>query len=267
MRPEAYNPPMQGLARRTGRHALSQARYGSELYRHFVQLVVALSDRRRSPLLRGAILRQVYFTAVQALPVVGALALVIGGVTIVQTLSFVAGGGRFVGTLMDRVIVQQLAPIITAFLVIGRSGSAITVELGNMCVRGELELLEALGIDPLRYLAVPRLIGVTLAMVCLCVWFAFLAMAGGVVVSSLAVRVPLAAIGDSMTLTGLGFGLFKSGFFGLAISTISTYQGMAVPRSVNAVPVAAQQAVVHSVVAVVLIDAVSTLLYLSRLAA
>jgi phospholipid/cholesterol/gamma-HCH transport system permease protein len=247
-----------------GTRAVGMGRYISELVVFFSKTLATSLKRNTAgaDVIRSVTLRQVYYTAVQAVPVVSLLAVVFGAVIIFQTLSFFSAGASVVGTLLDNVVIRELGPLFTAFIVIGRSGSAITVELGNLKTDGELELLQGLGIDPYRYIVIPRMIGVTIGVICLCILFDLVAMLGGYAFARLTLQIPGAAfvflIAQEITVLGVFSGLLKSAVFGLLISTVSCYHGLRVSDAVTSVPPATQQSVVYSLVLCVLANIVIT---------
>jgi phospholipid/cholesterol/gamma-HCH transport system permease protein len=115
------------------------------------------------------IFTQIWNAGVRLLPMIsfigGALGLVIVGQT-VALLSRV-GAQRYIGTVMVTVIVRELGPLVTALIVLARAGTANVVELGTMRALGEVEALESLGIDPIHYLVMPRVIGLATSVFCL----------------------------------------------------------------------------------------------------
>jgi len=235
--------------------------YVRALFRHLLDTVACIGRPGGEGLVRRTTMYQLYFTGVDAIFVVASLALVIGAVIIVEALSLLTGIGNedYLGTVMELVVVRELGPVMTALIVIGRSGSSITVELGNMRVGREVALLESLGIDLQRYLVLPRMVGVTIAIFCLCVVFDVVAVLGGYAVARMvAIDTPLLTfleiVASHLTLTDLLISVVKTLLFGLVIATVSTYQGMAVHSVVTEVPQATRRSVVHSLVLVVLVD-------------
>src|SRR5207253_1941163 len=172
----------------------------------------------------GVITRQILFTGVDALPVVGAIALMLGLIIIIQagtTLPQV-GAGAFLAKIIELTVVRELGPLLTAFIVIWRSGTAISTELGNMRVAKEITALEAMGISPIRFLVMPRLVGAVVAMVCLTVYFDMTAIVGGFLMAKLKLTIPLAVyideIGASLSFADLLITVIKSVLFGFAVA-------------------------------------------------
>jgi len=211
--------------------------------------------------------KQVLFTGVNALPVVALVALAIGGISIVQSLTYLPrfGGESLVGKILVTVIIRELGPLLTGFIVIGRSGTAITTEIGNMIVSHEVEALKAMGIDPVRYLVIPRVFGVTASLVSLNVYFDILAIIGGFLVSKLvlitSLEVFLRNILASMVLSDVTISLLKGFTFGILISLICTYNGFSVKLSSTEVPQMTTRSVVNSITSLFIADGIITFIY------
>ncbi len=129
----------------------------------------------------GVVSAQIYFTGWQALPLISVLALSSGSVVIIQAstqLSFL-GGSDMIGDLLILIVLREVAPLLTALIVIARSGTAVASEIGTMKVNNEIEALEAMGINPLSYIVFPRLLGGVISVVCLAFYFTLIAFFGG----------------------------------------------------------------------------------------
>lgn len=213
------------------------------------------------------VFKQILFTGVQALPVISLVSLAIGAIAIIQSLTILPrfGGASFIGSILVTVIVRELGPMLTAFIVIGRSGTAITTEIGNMMVSHEIEALESMGIDPIRYIVIPRLLGVTASMVALNVYFALFSIIGGFLVSKLVLVTSFSIftdrILDTMLASDIVMSLSKGVIFGILVSLICTFQGFLVRGSSTEVPQMTTRAVVNAITALVLADGVITFIY------
>jgi phospholipid/cholesterol/gamma-HCH transport system permease protein len=215
----------------------------------------------------SVLFKQVFFTGVQALPVIALVALALGAISIIQSLTQLPkfGGETFLGKILITVIVRELGPILTGFIVIGRSGTAITTEIGNMVVQHEIEALEAMGIDPVRYLVIPRVFGVTASLVALNIYFDIFALVGGFLVSKTVLltsfTIFLREIVSSMVVTDIAVSLFKGFIFGILVSIICTFRGFSVKLSSTEVPQMASKAVVGSITALFIADGIITFIY------
>ena len=128
-------------------------------------------------LVRRITLEQIYFTAVQTLPVIILFAILIGSMIILQFSKFT--GQTPLGNIIALLLIRDLGPTLTALLIILRSATAVTVEISYMNVFNEMDALEMSGLDPLWVVCVPRLVGITSAILCLFIVFDITAILGG----------------------------------------------------------------------------------------
>jgi phospholipid/cholesterol/gamma-HCH transport system permease protein len=207
---------------------------------------------------------QIYFTGVEALGIAALMALVIGAAINLIGSSLLAefGQGKLMYTILIVVIVRELGPLLTAFIVIARSGTAIATELGSMAVGHEIEAYVAVGVNPLSYLAAPRMLGVVASMMILDTYFAIFGLLGSFAVVQLVHPIYLSEyfhnLFASLMPGDLISGLLKSLVFGTIISVVSLYRGFSVERSVTEVPTAGIKAVGSSFMLCILADAVMT---------
>jgi phospholipid/cholesterol/gamma-HCH transport system permease protein len=213
------------------------------------------------------VLRQIMFTGYEALGLISFIALAIGGLIILEGSYILGnfGGNQLIYILLVTVVVRELSSIFTALIVIARSGTAIATELGNMVVHHEIDALVAIGISPISYLVVSRLMGVVIATFTLTIYFNLSAIIGGWLFSTIFYPV------NFMDFFGEFIGylqprdliicIIKSIIFGLAIALNSCYQGLRVRNATTEVPQKTIQAVVKSIVAVIFFDIVITALF------
>jgi phospholipid/cholesterol/gamma-HCH transport system permease protein len=220
--------------------------------------------------IRPLIRREVHRAGVRLLPMFLFMAAALGLVVIGQTVSWlqVVGAINFLGTIMVVVVVRELGPLVAALLVLARVGTANVIELGTARAVGEVEALEALGIDPVHYLVVPRVIGMALGVFALTVYLILGALFSGYLWAFLQ-GVPLRP-GDYMrqlagALSGLDFALLavKTLAFGFIIALVTCYHGLAQPLRLEEVSGATVAAVAQSIIACVLIDALFIIIYLA----
>ncbi len=208
---------------------------------------------------------QILFTGVEALSVVSLIALSIGAVIIVEGGTILPRFGQtsLVYSILIVVITRELGPILTAFIITARSGTAIATELGNMVVSHEVEAYVSVGISPISYLVVPRVLGVTISMMALTIYFNFFGLFGSYLVSQLVKPVPVleyfSALLRALQLRDLVSMLVKSVVFGVIVSVVATFQGFKVSSSVTEIPRAAIKAVGQGFVLCFLADALITL--------
>jgi len=239
----------------------------------FDMLVQAVRDtfltlrQGRGPVL-SVCLRQVYFTGLEAIRIILMTSLIIGTVVISQIVSIAGSGSEYLsGRVMVWVVVRELAPLLTAIIVIARSGTAIAAELSQMKIGGEIEFIEALGIPTSHYLIMPRIWGVTTSMVLLTIYFAVGAVFGGFAVASAGWNVPLEqysrGIFAVLSLWEMALSLAKAVTFGMVTAAVCCRQGLKAGRSVTQIPQAATKAVMQSLFMVFILDAAMSVLFLS----
>ncbi len=215
------------------------------------------------------VLRELVRSGLALLPMILFLAASLGLVIIGQTVSLLTrvGVNTLLGTLMVTVVVRELGPLLTALFVLSRTGTANVIELGTARAMGEVEALEVLGIDPIHYLVVPRVIGMSVGLFALTVYMILCALVSGYAWAFLQ-DVPITP-GEyfqqlAASLRSLDFVLLalKTILFGLLISVITCYYGLAQPLRVQDVSRATVRAVGQSVVGCVLLDALFIIVYL-----
>ena len=178
------------------------------------------------------------------------------------------GAINYLGTIMVLVVVRELGPLLSALLVLSRIGAANVIELGTARAMGEVEALEALGIDPVHYLVVPRVVGMAIGVFALTVYLILGALVSGYLWAFLQ-NVPLRPADYFRQLAGALRGLdfvvlaVKTTAFGFIIAVVTCYHGLAQPLRLEEVSYATIRAVVQSIIACVLLDALSILIYLA----
>lgn len=221
--------------------------------------------RRRQVALKVLIM-QILFTGVEALSISAILAVAIGAIINIIGVSILPqfGQGKLMYTLLIAIITRELGPLLTAFIITARSGTAIATELGGMVVSHEIEAYISVGVDPISYLAVPRFLGVTLSSFLLNIYFNIFGLLGSFLVLSLVSPLPFSeyfnGLMNALRLVDIGTGLFKSIVFGAVISTVSIYQGFSVLRASTEIPQAGIRAVGQALVLLVVSDAIITIL-------
>jgi phospholipid/cholesterol/gamma-HCH transport system permease protein len=217
------------------------------------------------PLIRRELTRAGF----RLLPMVAFLAFALGMVVIGQTVLILNryGAQNFLGTVMVTVVVRELGPIFAALLVLARAGTANVVELGTARALGEVEALEALGIDPIHYLVVPRVIGMALSIFALTIYLILSALLSGYLFAFLE-GVPLLPgdyfrqLADALIWQDFILLVLKTFSFGIFIAIVTCFEGLAHPLRLEDVSRASTSAVGKCVVGVVLLDAVFIFVYL-----
>ncbi len=195
-------------------------------------------------------LEQIYFTAVQALPVMVFIALITGSMMVMQFAQhFTRVEGRYIlGDLIVILVVRELGPLFTALIVILRSAVAVTIETSYMGILGELDALEMQGMSPLYLIGLPRLVGITVALLCLFLVFDIVAIFGGYGVAWTA-DIPvgnfLQEVGKAISGVDITVGIVKALFFGFTITVVSLYHGFREKKAVTEIPPITSKAAVE----------------------
>jgi phospholipid/cholesterol/gamma-HCH transport system permease protein len=168
----------------------------------------------------------------EALPIIALLSLLIGLVTAfssaVQLRQF--GANIFIADLVGIGMTRELGPLITAIILTGRSGSAFAAEIGTMKISEELDALTVMGIKPVQYLILPRMIAVMLVMPFLTLFADLFGILGGVIISIASLDLTLVAflnqLQQAIGLSDVFTGVFKAFVFGVLVAGVGCYRGL-----------------------------------------
>lgn len=192
---------------------------------------------------------QILFTFVHAMGISTLLALAIGGAVNIIGMPMLANFSQdqFIYPLLIIIITRELGPLLTAFIVIARSATAIATEIAGMVVSHEVEAYISVGVDPVEHLAVPRFIGVTTSLVLLNIYFSVFGLAGSFLVARLFTSTPMdhyfTNLLQCLTIQDILLSIIKSIAFGVIISIGAVIQGFSVERASTEVPIAGLKAV------------------------
>lgn len=226
------------------------------------ELVIAtarlLRGRARFPAADFALVLQ--DTGIRALPIVSLIAVLIGlimaFVGAVQLTRF--GAGIFTADMVVIAMLREMGAVMTAIIMAGRTGAAYAAELATMQVNEEIDALGTLGIDPVEYLVLPRVLGLTLMMPLLCLYADLLGILGGAVIGLTILDIPLLEYWtrtiNATGFTNLTIGVVKAMVFGGLIGLAGCLRGLTAGRSAAAVGVATTSAVVTAIVMIVVFD-------------
>jgi phospholipid/cholesterol/gamma-HCH transport system permease protein len=210
---------------------------------------------------------QVYFTALQGAHVLIFTALMLGLVVIVHATQQLVKvqGEEFVGWLLVTLVVREVGPVWAAFFVLLRSGSAITAELATLSVTREIEALKMMGIDPYRYLGVPRFWGLTISLVALYVLCTFAAVMGGFLFAQIFADVFWGKFWvsfiNSLQWLDLAVGFAKCTLFGMVIATVSIYFGFQAEKHLGEVALYTSKGALTCLVLLGAVDIILTSAY------
>ena len=216
--------------------------------------------------------QEIYRSGVALLPMFLFMALGLGFLVVGQTVSALAkvGAINYLGSTMVIVVVRELGPLLTAMLLLARVGTAHVIELGTARAMGEVEALESLGIDPVRYLIVPRVIGMMAGMFSLTIYLIVGALVSGYLCAFLQ-GVPLtpgdyfSQLAGALNWLDFVFLVLKTVILGFLIAIVACYNGLAQPLRLEDVSGVAVRAVTQGVVIPMLIDMCFIVLYLVTL--
>lgn len=229
-------------------------------------MVKMMRFRQLMSICKSVLYRQMMFTGFDALALIGFLAISVSTLVILEVNNIMGqlGEGGIIYELLVVIVIRQLSSLLTALVVIARSGTAIATELGNMVVHKEIELLNSFGISPFGYLVAPRVMGVVAALFTLTLYFNAVTVLGGAVVANVLYDFNMGYFVNQLirqlTLTDLVIPVVKSLLFGFAIGLISSYRGLKVKQASTEVPQQTMHAVVGSVVWVVVLNIAITVL-------
>ncbi len=199
---------------------------------YFVLIARVFWVTLRRPPSYDLIRNQFYEIGVASLPVVSITGFSTGIVLAAQAFFQLSGYGlsSVTGLMVAKAMLVEMGPVLTAFMITGRVGAAMTAELGTMKVTEQIDALKSMAVNPLRYLVAPRFIGGIVMMPLLTVYSSFVGIVGGYFISVYYYGMDSQTFMDPLPvhLDNFDFfsGLLKSVFFGIVIVTISCYKGM-----------------------------------------
>ena len=214
---------------------------------------------RRLPPVR-LLVQQMQAIGVDSLGLVIVVSLFTGGVAAVQAAYQFSSVVplRYIGSVILRSVVIELGPVLTALVVGGRVGASIAAELGTMKVTEQIDALRAMGINPVRFLVVPRVTAAVIMLPIITIYADAIAVFGGFVVSVTSIGVSthsyVTALRDFFYLRDVVSGLIKAVFFGGIIGTMGCYSGFQTEGGAEGVGRATTNAVVTSCVMVLILD-------------
>lgn len=215
----------------------------------------------------AAIFNQIDRMGVGAIPVVFLMSGIVGAIVAQQgayQLSYF-GADIFVVDLVGVLVLRELGVLLTAIMIAGRSGSAITAEIGSMKMREEVDALKVIGLNPIGVLVFPRLVALVIALPCLTILANFAALGGGIVAAWLYSDIPPAAFIDrlrvAIDVSTIAAGLIKAPFMAIIIGTIASVEGMKVGGSAESLGKQVTTSVVKAIFVVIVLDGLFAMFY------
>ena len=214
--------------------------------------------------------RQIYFTGASATAGIVLRGAFIGTLIIAYVIDVLDADTALAVKILLWVVLREIGPLLAAFLVLQRSGTAVATELALMKITGEIGSLRQMRVDPFDYLVVPRVVGIALSTAVLTFYVQVIAVGGGMLLSALVIDATFDELAGSFFLLAspvdLVYSVIKSLLFGVTIAVVSCYYGLHPPgNSINAVPKAAISAVTQSTLWVLLINVVFAYLVFGQL--
>jgi phospholipid/cholesterol/gamma-HCH transport system permease protein len=226
-------------------------------------------EQAKSSSLVNQLSRQILYTGVEALWLVGIIAFLCGNTIVIQAMTNMPrfGATEYFGNILVVAVVRELGPFFTSLVVVGRSGAALAAHLGTMKVNKEVAALEVMGIDPVHFIVVPALIGMIASLLCLNVYFDLIAIVGGLFVANFTVEIPFwiffQKVLDALTLKDVLISLSKGIIFGSIIAIVSSWYGLAV-KNIRGVPQASISSVVGSMALTIIFNVLVTVGFYAR---
>ena len=222
--------------------------------------LLTLRGKRRLPV--SATIEQSVLIGVDALMIIGLLSFLLGLIIAFQSAWQLRqfGANIYVANLVGISMVREFGPMMTAIILAGRSGSAIAAELGTMKVSEEIDALKTMGIDPVRFLVLPRLVALTVVQPALTLMASFIGIFGGMVIGvtmlDLSTNVYYEQTVDALEMSDFNHGLLKSVVFAWIIGITACYTGLKIQGGAAGVGRATTRAVVASIFLIIVADSI-----------
>jgi phospholipid/cholesterol/gamma-HCH transport system permease protein len=219
------------------------------------------------PLRWQAAVSQATEVGVRALPILSLITFFIGLILALQSGYELRklGAMSYVASTVAISVTRELGPLITAILVIGRSGSAFAAEIGTMRITEELDALETMAIEPVDFLVTPKFLAMILMMPCLTTWANAMGILGGSVFGVAQadftwVRYMRSSL-EALYLRDVAIGLIKSVMFGITIAAVGCYEGLSTQGGAESIGRSTTQSVVMSIFLVIAVDLLFTAIF------
>ena len=261
---EQPSPDRLGWVVGLGAQMLRAMHHSVALVRMLGQLVIDLGVFLRHPL-RGPwreISAQIFRTGAQALGITALVGFLIGIVLSYLSASQLQtfGADRFIVRLLGVSITRELGPLLAAILVAGRSGSAITAQLGVMRVTQELDAMRVMGMSLSQRLILPRVLALALVMPLLVLWTDAMALAGGMLAAQVQLGISPAwfiqSLPEAISIGNYAIGLSKGVAFGITIALVACHFGLLIQPNTDSLGRGTTTSVVTAITAVILVNAI-----------
>lgn len=206
-------------------------------------------------------LKVIELNGFRALPIVGFLSLLIGVVITYQTGLQLRqyGANVFIISLLGLATFREFAPLITAIIIAGRTGSAFTAQIGVMKINEEIDALRTMGYSPIDMLVIPKILGLIIALPLLTVWADIFGIIGGMVMSKNILNINymdfISQFPDNVTFTTFIIGIIKAPVFAMIIASVGCYHGFQVNGSSESIGLQTTKSVVLAIFMIIAADA------------
>ena len=268
-RPAAASPLPAGPVHRLGKQTVDAATQALAVLTMVGEVAAAAATCVRHPsrMRWRPVLFNIRTAGFDALPIVGLLAFLLGIVVAYQSANQLRqfGANIFIVDVVGLSMLREFAPMMTAIIIAGRSGSAYAAQIGTMAVTEEIDAMRTLGIAPLELLVLPKLIALLIALPLLTFFADVMGVLGGMLMARSQLGVGFAEFGDrlvkAVSVTDFLVGLGKAPVFALIIVVIGCFQGLQTRGGADSVGRQTTRSVVHSIFLVIVADALFSVIF------
>jgi phospholipid/cholesterol/gamma-HCH transport system permease protein len=259
--PDKHGSPVHALESvgRSASRFVDAFGFGAHLF--FESLYWLIMGRRKRQRVRAdPVFAQMMVIGVSAIPIVSMLSVAIGVTLSMQGIDSLEqfGAQHQVVFMVALSVTREFGPLITGILVAGRSGSALAARISTMVINQEIDALKVMGINPVRYIVVPSLVGMMIVLPSLTLWSIGISLIGSALYVAPQIGTTLSAfftqVNMSIGADDLAHGLTKSLIFAVLITIVSVIDGISVKGGAEGVGRVTTSAVVHGITAIVLTD-------------
>jgi len=263
-------PGLRGRLYKIGRATMHAYTQSISMLGYLGRVTVETGEAIASPghkMRVAAMFHQVEETGINALPIVGLLAFLIGVVLAYQGADQLKrfGAEIFTINLLGVGVLREIGGLITAIIVAGRSGSAFTAQIGSMRVNEEIDAMQTMGLNTIDTLVLPRIIGLVIALPLLTFYSDIMGLLGGAVMCyfQLGITIPvfMRQLAEAVNVNTLLVGLIKAPVFALVIALVGCYEGFQVERNAASVGMLTTRSVVEGIFLVIVMDAAFSIMF------
>jgi len=219
------------------------------------------------PIKKNRTFQQAKMIGIDSLPIVTMVALFTGMILALQTAYLMKklSSEMYIASIVALSLTRELGPVLTALIVAGRCGAAITAEIGTMTVTEQVEALKTLATNPVKYLVVPRFLAMTFMLPVLTIYADLVGIFGGYLLCvnrlNISPNMYIATTFDTLVNKDIATGLIKTLFFGMIIALVSCYEGLNVKGGAEGVGKSTTTSVVISFILIIVADCFFTALF------